>query len=89
MREESTQMIKGGSIAVGTMGGGAYIVYAQTVIGCFGILAGAVLSIVLTVKAIKDMKAKRVLNQAALDDIKYRQEHDLPCRRCTDKEEIT
>ena len=58
MRDESTQMIKGGIIAGGTMGGGAYIVYAQTVIGCFGILAGALLSIVLTVKAVKDMKAR-------------------------------
>jgi hypothetical protein len=94
MSQESAQIAKGAGVAVGTMGGGVYIVYAQTIIGCIGILAGAVLSIVLTIKAVKDMKSSKMLKQATIEDIKYRQKHDLPCRRCSDdvvcdKKEVT
>ncbi len=87
MRDESVQMIKGAGIAAGTLGGGVYLVYVQTIIGCLGILAGAILSIVLTVKAIKDMRWSKMLKRAEIDDIKYRQDNDLPCRRCTDKKD--
>lgn len=86
MKAESSQIIRDAAIAVPTVAGGAYLLYAQTVIGCFGILAGAILSIVLTVKGIREMSWKSKMNKAALEDIKFRQTHDLPCRRCTDRE---
>lgn len=86
MTEESAQIIKGTSVALPTLAGGVYLLYAQTIIGMLGILAGAVLSIVLTIKAIVDIRTKRRMEKVQMADIKYRQEHDLPCRRCTDKE---
>jgi hypothetical protein len=88
MKTESTQIIRDATIAIPTVAGGAYLLYAQTVIGCFGILAGAILSIVLTIKGIREMSWKSKLHRAALEDIKFRQTNDLPCRRCTDKEDL-
>lgn len=88
MKGESAQMIKGAMVAAPTLAGGTYLLYTQTIIGCFGIMAGATLSVVLTIKAIKEMTWSRKLKQAELDDIQFRLENDLPCRRCSDKKEI-
>jgi hypothetical protein len=88
MKEESAQIVKGGLVALPTAAGGAYLLYAQTIIGCFGILAGAILSIVLAVKAVREMRWNSKVNKATLEDIKHRQVNDLPCRRCTDKGEL-
>jgi len=87
MTEESAQIVKGLAVAAPTVAGGAYLLIAQSIIGMVGIAAGAILSIVLTVKAVVDIKYKKKMEKAQLADIKFRQEHDLPCRRCTDKEE--
>ncbi len=84
MKRESVQIIKDASVALPTVAGGAYLLYAQTIIGCLGVLAGAILSIVLAVKAIREMRWNSKMHKANLEDIKYRQVNDLPCRRCTD-----
>ncbi len=90
MKGETTQLIKevapASALATATISGGVYIVYIQTIIGCIGILTGSILSIVLAIKAIRDMKGNKLLRQAKINDIKYRQQHDLPLRRHTDED---
>lgn len=91
MRADSINMVKEvgppASVAVGTLGGGILTVlqYLPILLGCLATLAGTVLSIVLTLKAIGDIRENKKLRQAEIKDIKFRQENDLPCRRCTDK----
>lgn len=82
MQSETFQIIKSVlifSIAGATAAGGwkLYIAVAQSLIGCFGILASAVLSIALTVKVVSDWKSNKRLKQAEIDDIRARREHEL------------
>ena len=87
MKQEAAQLTKGALTAGGTMGGGI-VVYLQAlpaIISCFAIMCGAILSLFLAWKAYIDIQTTKRLSRAEVDDIKYRQDHDLPCRRCSDK----
>ena len=87
MSQEAAQLTKGALAAGGTMGGGVavYLQALPVVISCFAIMCGAILSLFLAWKAYIDIQTTKRLIRAEVDDIKYRQEHDLPCRRCSDK----
>ena len=87
MKQEAVQLTKGALTAGGTMGGGiaVYLQALPVVISCFAIMCGAILSIFLAWKAYTDIQTTKKLVRAEVDDIKYRQDHALPCRRCTDK----
>lgn len=89
MNQEAAQSIKGTLTAGGTIGGGiaVYLEALPAVISCFAIMCGAILSLFLAWKAYIDIQTTKRLSRAEVDDIKYRQEHDLPCRRCSDKSE--
>lgn len=91
MKGQSAQIIKeiapAAGVAAGTLSGGIFTVlnYLPIVLGSIATISGTVLSIMLAWKAHNDIQGKKKLNQAELDDIKFRQQHDLPCRRCSDK----
>jgi uncharacterized membrane protein YebE (DUF533 family) len=92
MASESTQIMKeiapAGGTAIATVSGGLLtaLQYMPILLGCIATIAGTILSMMLAWKAYNDIQGSKKLKQAEIDDIKYRQKHDLPCRRCTDKE---
>ena len=87
MKQDAAQLTTGALTAGGTRGGGVavYLEALPSVISCFAIMCGAILSLFLAWKAYIDIQTTKRLRLAEIADIKYRQEYDLPCRRCTDK----
>ncbi len=76
-------------VAIGTLSGGIFTVlnYLPLLLGSIATVAGTILSVLLAWKTYNDIQSNKKLKRAELDDIKFRQKHDLPCRRCSDREE--
>lgn len=90
MNGETLQIIKSGlifALAGATAGGGylTWIEYIPAIAGLIGTVCASTLSLALAYKAFTDTWENKKTKLAEREDIKYRQEHDLPCRRCTDK----
>lgn len=92
MKGETIQTIRetapAAGVAAGTISAGvaSFLNVVSPIIACIATLAGITLSLVLAWKAYNDVKNDKILRRAELDDIKFRQENDLPCRRCTDRD---
>ena len=71
-------------IAGGTISGGMWFNSLPVFLENTAIVAGIILSLMLAWKAYNDIQNNKRLRRAEIEDIRYRRDHDLPCRRCSD-----